>query len=636
MDFDMEEPPDEEMWAIAAGVEEETMTLDDVEAEYALHVAASRATGAIEEMANAEITPPDDNGPMLPHGDDMFGSSGSMAESPSRSSTTNSMGGSSPVHGGAGAIATGQATSGCGAAKDGVDGDLSRKRLRTKGPACGYYFVQARQRSLEDIAGLLCHPAYVRYRKMSGAVLCRLQTAFRVRKFRFMQRLANGDKLTIGDETLRMTGTSRRVTEQKALYEKWLRLVIKNEQLSADLLGVFVAKCLPFELAARFSACHRISKDNVFLTWNGPWGNLYHLDKIPTEDVEVEAIFPQLKAKSQALWEEFREQGRRWAFVHTAIHYAQSMELCTKTLKRTGLVKVHCHAWFCCRKTPGHTCEYIIAPEFTFKHSVPHHSPSRCSTSGRGRSAKFADAFYLTAHKIGSIFTYSTVVMFKDYSPPPSWITYMLNRNKLDVTVAETLYAKCITNAKRNIESMRYLKSFQMQQRREEQRLQVENTIRANQRPFKKIDEVNTWMKQYAEIRDRYLFLVLDGDSQFGKTRFAANLTTAEKFFLVDCSSATEPELRLFDRDQHDVVCFDEAKPSMIIRVKKLVQAGVDMARLGQSATNQVSYQVWFHRVKLVVCCNGWDEQVRKMPSEDAAWLKKNSVYVKVTEPLFE
>ena len=110
MDFDMEEPPDEEMWAIAAGVEEETMTLDDVEAEYALHVAASRATGAIEEMANAEITPPDDNGPMLPHGDDMFGSSGSMAESPSRSSTTNSMGGSSPVHGGAGAIATGQAT----------------------------------------------------------------------------------------------------------------------------------------------------------------------------------------------------------------------------------------------------------------------------------------------------------------------------------------------------------------------------------------------------------------------------------------------------------------------------------------------------------------------------------------------
>ena len=454
-----------------------------------------------------------------------------------------------------------------------------------------------------------------------------------------MRRLVNGEKVTIGDETLRMTGTSRCVTEQKALYEKWLRLVIKNEQLNEDLLGHFVARWLPVELEGvprNITCCHRIAKDNAFLTWNGPWGNLFQLDKIPTEDVEVEAIFPQLKAKSQALWEEFREQGRRWAFVHTAIHYAQSMELCRKTLKRTGLVKVHCHAWFCCRKTPGHTCEYITASEFTFKDSVPHHSPSRCSTSGRGRSVKFADAFYLTAPKIGSIFTYSTVVMFKDYSPPPSWITYMLNRNKLDVTVAETLYAKCITNAKRNIESMRYLKSFQMQQRREEQRLQVENTIRANQRPFKKIDEVNTWVKQYAEIRDRYLFLVLDGDSQFGKTRFAANLTTAEKFFLVDCSSATEPELRLFDRDQHDVVCFDEAKPSMIIRVKKLVQAGVDMARLGQSATNQVSYQVWFHRVKLVICCNGWEAQMRDMTPEDVAWLKKNSVYVKVTEPLFE
>ena len=85
----------------------------------------------------------------------------------------------------------------------------------------------------------------------------------------------------------------------------------------------------------------------------------------------------------------------------------------------------------------------------------------------------------------------------------------------------------------------------------------------------------------------------------------------------------------------HDVVCFDEAKPSMIIRVKKLAQAGVDMARLGQSATNQVSYQVWFHRVKLVICANGWEVQLRDLPPEDVAWLKKNSVYVKVTEPLF-
>ena len=453
-----------------------------------------------------------------------------------------------------------------------------------------------------------------------------------------MRTLVNGEKVTIGDETLRMTGTKgdgRCVTAQQALYEKWLRLVIKNEQLSADLLGVYVATNLPFELAARFSACHRISKDNVFLTWNGPWGDLYHLDKIPTEDVEVEAIFPQLKAKSQALWEEFREHGRRWAKLHKAIHYAQSMELSTRTLKRTGLVKVHFHAWFCFRMTEAQIGEYVHALQFNFKGSPPHHRV-RANYAGRGRTAKMADAFYVTTPKIGSIISYSTLVMFKDYSPPPSWITYMVNKNKLDVTVAETLYAKCITNAKRNIESMRYLKSFQMQQRREEQRLQVENTIRANQRPFKKIDEVNTWVKQYAEIRDRYLFLVLDGDSQFGKTRFAANLTTAEKFFLVDCSSATEPELRLFDRDQHDVVCFDEAKPSMIIRVKKLVQAGVDMARLGQSATNQVSYQVWFHRVKLVICCNGWEAQMRDMTPEDVAWLKKNSVYVKVTEPLFE
>ena len=153
---------------------------------------------------------------------------------------------------------------------------------------------------------------------------------------------------------------------------------------------------------------------------------------------------------------------------------------------------------------------------------------------------------------------------------------------------------------------------------------------------FKKIDAVTKWLEQYEEIRDRYLFLVLDGDSQYGKSRFAASLTTADKFFPVDCSSGGEPELRLFDRELHDVVCFDEAKPSMIIRVKKLAQAGVDMARLGQSCTHLASYQVWFHRVKLVICSSGWEVQLRDLPQEDVAWLKKNSVYVKVTEQLFE
>ena len=405
-----------------------------------------------------------------------------------------------------------------------------------------------------------------------------------------------------------------------------------------ELLGVFIAQSLPHERQnyLQETGQQEVPKTSVLLTWQGPWGCLFQLDPIPTDDKEVESLLPRVKAKCNMLWTDFLEQGRLWAHAHKARNYAQSLELCCQTLKTTGQVRVHLHAWFhFCDARKATQQEFLYPHEFKFKNTTP--VPSSFLFSGVGGiRSRNAGAFYLSAPKIGAIKSFSSLQMFQDYSPMPSWITAMVGGLKMNFTDAEDLYAKCISGAKFNIEQIRYVNSYWMQKRREEERLLVELKIRANQRPFKKIDDVDTWLKQYAEIRDRYLFLVLDGDSQFGKTRFAANLTTADRFFLVDCSSATEPELRLFDRDQHDVVCFDEAKPSMIIRAKKLVQAGVDMARLGQSATNQVSYQVWFHRVKLVVCCNGWDEQVRKMPSEDAAWLKKNSVYVKVTEPLFE
>ena len=109
-----------------------------------------------------------------------------------------------------------------------------------------------------------------------------------------------------------------------------------------------------------------------------------------------------------------------------------------------------------------------------------------------------------------------------------------------------------------------------------------------------------------------------------------------EKFLSVDCASATEPDLRSFDREQHDVVCFDEAKPSMIIRVKKLAQASIDEVRLGQSATNVNSYVVWFHRIKLIVASNVWANRMKTLAPEDQEWLTANSVYVWVDGPFRE
>ena len=68
--------------------------------------------------------------------------------------------------------------------------------------------------------------------------------------------------------------------------------------------------------------------------------------------------------------------------------------------------------------------------------------------------------------------------------------------------------------------------------------------------------------------------------------------------------------------------------------VKKLAQASVDEVRLGQSATNMMSYVLWFHRTQLVVASNLWSALLPKLRSADKEWLEANSFYVYVSGPL--
>ncbi len=167
------------------------------------------------------------------------------------------------------------------------------------------------------------------------------------------------------------------------------------------------------------------------------------------------------------------------------------------------------------------------------------------------------------------------------------------------------------------------------------EKLIVDNSLRLTQRAFRLIAAVSEWLASFGELKDRYNFLVLDGASGLGKTRLAANMTTADKFLLVDCASSTTPDLLDFDRGRHDVVLYDEAHVDMIIKNKKLFQSGIDVAKLASSATNNCADSVWMHRVKQIVCSNLWEDDLNLLPDGDRDWINKNAIYVKVTSPLW-
>ena len=74
----------------------------------------------------------------------------------------------------------------------------------------------------------------------------------------------------------------------------------------------------------------------------------------------------------------------------------------------------------------------------------------------------------------------------------------------------------------------------------------------------------------------------------------------------------------------------------MVLKYKKLFQASAAYVTLGSSRTNCHAYTIWCHSVMFVIASNKWASQKAKLELEDAAWLDANSVYVAVTEPLWE
>ena len=154
-------------------------------------------------------------------------------------------------------------------------------------------------------------------------------------------------------------------------------------------------------------------------------------------------------------------------------------------------------------------------------------------------------------------------------------------------------------------------------------------------RPSKVFPEIVKWMQLFTNNiidKTRFPFLVLNGDSQMGKTRFAARLFGESKTLILSCQNIGLPNLRTFRRHQHRCIVFDEASHNMVFNNKQVFQAGVDSVMLGQSNCNEHAYSVWLYGVPLIVSTNDW---LLGATPEQKVWILRNSVQVDVTEPMW-
>ena len=149
------------------------------------------------------------------------------------------------------------------------------------------------------------------------------------------------------------------------------------------------------------------------------------------------------------------------------------------------------------------------------------------------------------------------------------------------------------------------------------------------------------WVAQQGRVLLRQNAFVLTGPSKMGKSQFLLqSLADCEQSgqqpLMVNCMNVLDPDLRDFNRSIHSAIIFDEGSPEMVARHRDLFQARRHDIKLAHSATGCYCYKLNLWRVKLVVSCNGWREQVDKLGPADKQWVEANTTVLSVATPMWQ
>jgi len=357
----------------------------------------------------------------------------------------------------------------------------------------------------------------------------------------------------------------------------------------------------------------------------------------PEADLRVvEAAASALRAdrRCQDLWQEVLDAVKTVQEAAPSSVQAWALELCPRTLLQSGSLRVHAHVAVVAQNGRPLRIPWERA---LFRGSPPSHvSRNLGDKQGKRVRNALAALSYLALPKCCSVWADCSVELFVDLPVSAQHIFNAVGARKMSVRMAHDHLIKIPKAIDRNLDQLERYRSEQCTKAIaavQEWRLARAAGARL---PFKRYGAVSHWLAQYDYCLDRYLFLVLDGPSRLGKTAFMRHLEAPFSFCEINCSGGQSLDLRSYRVWQHNVVFFDEAKPAQVLANKKLFQAGPLPVQLQTSMTNCFAYSIWLGGKKLCIAANDWMLEVSKLNEADRDWLGANSVYLAVTEPMWE
>ena len=372
---------------------------------------------------------------------------------------------------------------------------------------------------------------------------------------------------------------------------------------------------------------------SVLLTWNGDWGVFVIAGLAPDAGWRVIVAALQQDAVVECLWVAFKEHCERLSDLLGAAHHAFSLELCMRSWEEEGVLRVHGHLYLSSGSDKMKLARGSLA---AFKDSVPNKSHKVAALNNRACSG-FAGCYYLLAPKIGLIRNHSNCAAYRDFGVSPEWITNMVQAEKMEFADARVEMTRCGKGYQRRMAELKAWEAGQKELRLQKRVAEEQAYHAANNLAFRSFPRIEDWLARNMQPhRRRKEILVIEGPSGLGKTEFLKALVGHTSCLELNAEAMETPMLLSLDSELHKIIFWDECNVKLILDNRKLFQCPPTMIALGISPTGRDVYHVWLNDLVMAVGSNSWTEQVDALPrASDKAWLRKNTVYVKVSEPMW-
>jgi hypothetical protein len=259
------------------------------------------------------------------------------------------------------------------------------------------------------------------------------------------------------------------------------------------------------------------------------------------------------------------------------------------------------------------------------------HPNNICGNAARGKQVKKSLArglFYCRAPKIDRVDGYtssdSTELLMRGQATP-HWLIQLVQQGKMTPMSAMELAREWGAFDPRFFQAMQYHANAQ-QAANQMQTLTVMMAMTEPLRPFRTIPVVEEWKEQYTRTPYplRYKFLVIEGPSGSGKSKFAESLfdNPHNHLGLVDW--------RRYEWGTHKAIIFHDV-PNIfryILTKREMFQANTHTHTVLESPTMVAAREIILFRTPIIIVCNN-DEigtYLSNEREEGGEWLRHNSI----------